>query len=89
MQGIHIHKLNEPSIQEEAQFNSFNDSVIRKDCCSTNYFPLNSVRNQHRRYDTIGERISDNSRMDGGAVLGDCEGFDLLGNKIYIGKASK
>ena len=25
-------------------------------------------------------------RMDGGAVLGDCEGFDLIGTKIFIGK---
>ena len=75
-----------PSIKEKDQFKTFNDSVKQKDCCSTNYFPVNSKQNKRRRYDTIQERISDNSRLDGGAVLGECEGFDLLGTKIYIGK---
>ena len=77
-----------PTIKEEAQFMSFNNSVNQKDCCRTNYFRLNSKTNKPMRYDTIEERISDHSRMDGGAVLGDCEGFDLLGTKTYIGKGS-
>ena len=68
--------------QKREQFRSFKESSKDLDCCSTNYFPLGSNRNEYKRYDAI----SSSDTLDGGAVLGECEGFDLLGSKIYVGK---
>ena len=68
--------------QKREQFRSFKESSKDLDCCSTNYFPLGSNRNEYKRYDAI----SSSDTLDGGAVLGECEGFDLLGTKIYVGK---
>ena len=64
------------------QFLSFIESSKKLDCCSTNYFPLDSTRNEKKKYDDI----SHFNTLDGGAVLGQCEGFDLLGTEIYVGK---
>ena len=68
--------------QKREQFRSFNESSKDLDCCSTNHFPLGSTRNEYKRYDAISRK----DVLDGGAVLGECEGFDLLGTKIYVGK---
>merc|ERR1719219_47336 len=62
------------------QFRSFEMSSRNKDCCSTNYFSLGSTRGESRRYDVISSR----DKLDGGDVLGLCEGFDLRGSKIYV-----
>ena len=64
------------------QFQSFISSSKNLDCCSTNYFPLGSTRNEYERYDVI----SRSDVLDGGEVLGECEGFDLLGTEIYVGE---
>ena len=68
--------------QKREQFRSFNESSKDLHCCSTNHFPLGSTRNEYKRYDVISRK----DVLDGGAVLGKCEGFDLLGTKIYVGK---
>ena len=68
--------------KKREQFRSFNKSTKNLDCCSTNKFKLGSTRNEYKRYDAISRK----DVLDGGEVLGDCEGFDLLGTKIYVRK---
>ena len=68
--------------RKPGQFQTFNESSKKVDCCCTNYFPLDSTLNEWKRYDAI----SHSDTLDGGAVLGQCEGFDLLGTEIYVGK---
>ena len=70
--------------RKREQFRSFEKSSKTLDCCSTNYFPLGSTRNEWKRYDLI----SRSDTLDGGDVLGRCEGFDLLGTEIYVGKTT-
>ena len=71
--------------KKEDQFRSFEKSRRNMDCCSTNYFPLDSTRNEYKRYDVIYRK----DVLDGGDVLGECEGFDLLGTEIFVGKTRR
>ena len=70
--------------RKREQFRTFEKSSKTLDCCSTNYFPLGSTRNEWNRYDVIAR----SDKLDGGDVLGQCEGFDLLGTEIYVGKTT-
>jgi len=66
--------------KNETQFKSFTKSTSTSDCCTTNYFKLDSTRNTYKKYD----QIESSTTLDGGAVLGMCEGFDLLGSAVYV-----
>jgi len=64
--------------RRQDQFRSFNES----DCCRTNLFSFGSnSRNTWKKYDAIHR----SDVLDGGEVLGHCEGFHLPGTKIYAG----
>merc|ERR1719219_1893572 len=69
--------------KNETQFRSirsFTQSTSTSDCCTTNNFKLDSTRNTYKKYD----KIQSPTTFDGGAVLGQCEGFDLLGSAVHV-----